>query len=282
MLIDGMALLFRGFYATSYAGQFMRTSRGIPTNAIYGFTKHLFLARKAFRPDYIVCCWDMGGTTFRNELYPPYKANRTDPPSELVPQFSLVKEVVQAFDIPNIGVRGYEADDCIGTLAAKIGNQAETLIVTSDHDYLQLLDDTTKVVMLKKGYHNYHVYHPETLQSELGITPDQIIDLKALMGDSADNYPGVKGIGEKTALKLLKKYRSAEEVVARIDELPNGIRTKIAANVDLLYLSKKLARIDREAPVTFSIPAGQWQLKLEKITGRLNELDFSHLLKLII
>lgn len=137
MLVDGMALLFRGFYATAFRGNFMKTSDGVPTNGIYQFLRYFFDAVKTFEPTHVVCCWDMGSQTFRTELFADYKANRKEPPEELVPQFDLIKEVVAAFDIPNIGIENVEADDCIGTLSQLFKEENDVLILTGDQDILQ-------------------------------------------------------------------------------------------------------------------------------------------------
>src|SRR4051794_2913510 len=161
MLVDGMALLFRAFYATAVTGQFMINSKGIPTNGIHGFVKHLFTAVSSFKPSHLAVCWDMGSKTFRTELFSDYKGNRGDAPIELIPQFDLVKEVVASFDIPNIGLAGYEADDCIGTIAKQSKDFADVSILTGDQDMLQLLDDSISVILLKKGYGNYLVHTPD-------------------------------------------------------------------------------------------------------------------------
>ncbi|KHF40386.1 5'-3' exonuclease, partial [Halalkalibacter okhensis] len=182
LLVDGMALLFRSFYATAMSGYFMVNSKGVPTNAIHGFIKHLFTAVNAHKPTHVICCWDMGSKTYRTELYPEYKANRGEPPAELIPQFDLVKEVVQELDIPNIGLAGFEADDCIGTLAKEMGQHSEVAILTGDQDILQLLDTNISVILLKKGYGNYDVFNEERFYTEKGIRAAQMIDLKALMG----------------------------------------------------------------------------------------------------
>jgi len=219
MLVDGMALLFRAFYATAVTGQFMINSKGIPTNGIHGFVKHLFTAVSSFKPTHLAVCWDMGSKTFRTELFAEYKGNRGEAPVELIPQFDLVKEVVASFDIPNIGLEGYEADDCIGTIANQMKDHAHVSILTGDQDILQLLDDSISVILLKKGYGNYFVHTPQTFFAEKGITPRQMIDLKALMGDTSDNYPGVRGIGEKTALKLLHEFEHVEGIISNLDRL---------------------------------------------------------------
>ncbi len=150
LLVDGMALLIRAFYSTAMSGYFMVNSKGIPTNGIHGFVRHLLTATNTFKPTHVVACWDMGSHTFRNDLYSEYKANRGAPPEELVPQFDLVKEVTEAMDIPNVGEVGYEADDCIGTLANHYKQDSEVYILTGDQDILQLLDQNVNVVLLKK------------------------------------------------------------------------------------------------------------------------------------
>lgn len=151
MIVDGMALLFRAFYATSYGGYIRKTKAGLPTNAVYGFLQYFFDAVSTFEPSHVVCCWDMGKGTFRTEKYDGYKSNRIEAPLELIPQFDLVKEVVAELGVPNIGLAGYEADDCIGTLAACYGGESEVYILTGDHDMLQLVTDNVKVIIMKKA-----------------------------------------------------------------------------------------------------------------------------------
>src|SRR5690606_10761174 len=164
--------------------------------------------------------------------------NRGDAPLELVTQFDLVKEVVADLGVHNVGIVGYEADDCIGTLSHQLSGESEVYILTGDHDMLQLVSDRVKVVIMKKGKLNYAVYDPELLLTERGLTPSQVIDLKGFMGDTSDNYPGVKGIGEKSALKLLQEYETVEGVLANLERLPKGVRAKIEANLDMLHLSR--------------------------------------------
>src|SRR5690625_1375941 len=196
LLVDGMALLFRGFYATAYRGNFMPTNKGLPTNGVYQFLRYLFDAINKFEPNQVICCWDMGSKTFRTDLYDKYKANRKEPPEALIPQFDLVKKIVSAFDMPNIGLENYEADDCIGTLATSYKDKHEVIILTGDHDLLQLVENKVRVAIMLKGQGNYSVYDHNNFYQKKGIYPWQMIDMKGLMGDSSDNYPGVKGIGE--------------------------------------------------------------------------------------
>ena len=234
LLVDGMALLFRAFFANSYGGSVRRTSSGVPVNAIYGFIKYFMDAVQKFEPTHVVCCWDMGSTTFRTTQYDGYKANRPSAPEDLIPQFDLVKEVVESFGVPNIGLAGFEADDCIGTLVKRHSKEAHIYVLSGDHDLLQLVDDRITVVIMKKGQGNYAVYTPEFLHEERQLTPEQIICLKGLMGDTSDNYPGVRGIGEKTAYKLIQEHGSVNGILANLDSLSKTIRAKIEADLDML------------------------------------------------
>ncbi|OMF92799.1 5'-3' exonuclease H3TH domain-containing protein [Paenibacillus sp. FSL R7-0273] len=281
MIVDGMALLFRAFYATSYGGYIRKTKAGLPTNAVYGFLQYFFDAVSTFEPSHVVCCWDMGKGTFRTEKYDGYKSNRIEAPLELIPQFDLVKEVVAELGVPNIGLAGYEADDCIGTLAACYGGESEVYILTGDHDMLQLVTDNVKVIIMKKGRSNYKVYDPAELLEEKGLTPRQVIDLKGFMGDTSDNYPGVKGIGEKTALKLLTEYGSVEGVIENLEALPKGVRSKIEADLDMLHLSRELAEIRCDVPVVCTLAECLWELQRDTAARKFQELEFGSLMHLI-
>lgn len=282
MLVDGMALLFRAFYATAMSNYYMINSKGIPTNGVYGMMKHLFTAIETYQPTHVICCWDMGSKTFRNDLFPDYKANRGAPPEELIPQFDLAKEVVASLDIPNVGQVGIEADDCMGTLSRIYSEDSQVFLLTGDQDLLQLLKPNVNVVLLKKGYGNYAEYHEGSFVEEKGITPEQMIDLKALMGDSSDNYPGVKGIGEKTALKLLLQYGSIEGILENIDKLTKGQKNKIEQDLEMLHLSRKLARIHCEADVDCSLEDALFYINEERMSTKFNELEFKNWEKNIV
>lgn len=281
LLVDGMALLFRAFYATSYSGYIRKTRTGLPTNAVYGFLQYFFDAVDTFRPTHVICCWDMGSQTFRTEQYADYKGNRGEPPEELIPQFDLVKEVVAEMGVPNVGMPGYEADDCIGTLSRRLDGEAEVYILTGDHDLLQLVSDRVKVVIMKKGKRNYAVYDPDALMRERQLTPAQVIDLKGFMGDPADNYPGVKGIGEKTALKLLAEYQSIDGCLENLHQLPKSIRAKIESNLEMLRLSRELATIRLDVPIACDLDQCGWNLRREAAARKFEELEFGGLLKLL-
>ncbi|RLL45434.1 5'-3' exonuclease [Oceanobacillus piezotolerans] len=281
LLVDGMALLFRGFFATSFRGNFMLTKSGVPTNGIYQFMRYFLDAVETFEPTHTICCWDMGSKTFRTELYQDYKGNRGEPPIELIPQFDLVKEVVEAFDMPNIGLENFEADDCIGTLAKAYREEHDVLILTGDQDMLQLVDDGIKVAIMKKGTGNYDVFTVDNFLEKKGITPRQVIDVKGLMGDSADNYPGVKGIGEKTAIKLIQEHESIDQLLENLDNLPKGVQTKIKNNLDMLHMSRTLAEIKCDVPVQCAIDDALWNYNEEKLLKKFDEMEFNHLAKLI-
>jgi 5'-3' exonuclease len=281
LIVDGMALLFRAYYASAASGYIQRTSQGTPTNAVHGFVKYLLDAVKTFSPSHVVCCWDLGSRTFRTELYPAYKGNRPEPPDDLVPQFDLIKDVVDCFNVPNIGITGYEADDCIGTLARKFSEELDVVILTGDQDLLQLVSDRIRVAIMKKGVSNYAVFDLPALLAEKMLAPEQIVDLKGLVGDTSDNYPGVRGIGEKTAVKLLQQYRTIEGILERLDELPAGVRKKIEADLDMLQLSRDLARIRCDVPISCPIESCRWRPDPERIREMFAQLEFKSLMRLI-
>jgi 5'-3' exonuclease len=258
LIVDGMALLFRAFYATAVTGQYMINTKGMPTNGVQGYIKHLLTAAEKILPTHIVVCWDMGGHTFRNDLFPAYKRNREAPPIELIPQFDLAKTATSSFQLPNIGVAGFEADDCIGTIA-KRERPKKVTILTGDRDLLQLLDKHVDVMLLKKGYGNYASYTYETFYEEYGVTPKQFIDVKALMGDPSDGYPGVKGIGEKTAFKLIQTFGSIEGILQNLSSLSPAQKKKIEADLDNLFLSRKLAAIHCDAPLDWDREQARWE-----------------------
>ncbi|MDX5474330.1 MAG: 5'-3' exonuclease [Bacillaceae bacterium] len=277
LLIDGMALLFRSFYATSVYNRFMYTSTGIPTNGVQGFVKHMLTSIETFEPTHVVCCWDMGSKTFRTEMFDDYKANRPAPPEQLIPQFDLVKEVVESFDIPNIGLEGYEADDCIGTIAKMYRDDAEIMILTGDQDILQLLDEKISVALIKNGYGNYEVHSPDSFFEKKGLTPTQLIDLKAIMGDPSDNYPGVKGIGEKTATKLLLEHNTIEGILENLSNLTKSQQKKFEESLELLHLSRELAEIKCDVPVACTLDTAEITFSKDKIYTKFDELEFTTL-----
>lgn len=281
LLVDGMALLFRAYYATATSGYIRRTKSGIPTNAIYGFIRYFWDAVQNFDPSHVVCCWDLGGKTFRGEHFSAYKGNRPEAPDDLVPQFSLIRDVMDSMGVPNIGAEGYEADDCIGTLAAKFSQDMDVMVLSGDHDLLQLVSDRTTVIIMKKGHGNYKVYTPESLYEERQLRPRQIIDVKALMGDASDNYPGVRGIGEKTAHKLIQEYGSIEGILDNLDQISKSVRAKIEADLEMMHLSRKLAEIYCEAPVACALENCELSLNEQSVVDKFEELEMKSLCHLL-
>lgn len=248
LLADGNSMLFRAYYATAY-GRPMTTAQGLPTNAVFGFVQMIQKAIETVEPDSVLIAFDAGKHTFRHDLYPEYKGGRKPAPDDLVPQFQMVRDCLDAFGIRWVEMADIEADDLIGTVSKK-NPDFSTYILSSDHDLLQLIDETTSVLLMKKGISEMDVMTPAVLKEQMGIEPLQIIDMKGLMGDKSDNIPGIPGIGEKTALKLLGEYGTVEEVIAHEDELKGALYKKVSSSHESALLSKKLATIRRDVDVT--------------------------------
>ena len=240
LLIDGNSVLFRGFYATCY-GNIMKTSKGVYTNAIYAFANMLNKALKMIEPDYCAVAFDKGKHTFRHDIAPDYKGGRKETPEELVPQFAIAREMIQAYGIPYIELDNIEADDIIGSLAKKY--KIDTCILSSDRDMLQLIDDTTSVYVMHKGMSEIAKMDEVALKDEYGLKPYQIIDYKGLAGDKSDNIKGVEGVGDKTAVKLLNDYDTCEGIYEHIDEIKGKLQEKLIRDKDSCFLSKRLATI---------------------------------------
>ncbi len=250
LLVDGNSMLFRAYYATAYGAR-MTTSQGLPTNAVFGFANMLQKAIEMTEPDSILIAFDAGKHTFRHDLYPEYKGGRKPAPDDLVPQFGMVRDYLDAFGIRWVEMQDIEADDLIGTMSLQ-SPEYETKILSSDHDLLQLIDDTTHVLLMKKGLTEFDEMTVEKMKEEMGIEPLQIIDMKGLMGDHSDNIPGIPGVGEKTALKLLQQYGTVENVLEHQDELKGALQKKVIAGHDSALLSKRLATIQRDVTLDFT------------------------------
>ena len=246
LLIDGNSVLFRAFYATYY-GNIMKTSKGVYTNAVYAFANMLNKAIKMIQPDYCAVAFDKGKHTFRHDLVPDYKAGRRETPEELVSQFQLVREMLDAYDLPYFEFDTIEADDIIGSLAKKYN--IETCILSSDRDMLQLIDDTTSVYVMRKGMSDIAKMDEAALKEEYGLKPYQIIDYKGLAGDKSDNIKGVEGVGDKTAVKLLNDYDTCEGVYEHIDEIKGKLKEKLIKDKESCFISKTLARIKTDVDI---------------------------------
>lgn len=250
--IDGNSLLHRAFYAMPL----LSNKKGVYTNAIFGFMNMLIRLKKDYEPCSLILAFDRKAPTFRHKAYKDYKATRQKAPEELVPQFDLIKDLARLLEIPTYELDGYEADDILGSLAKVADdNKQPLMIVTGDKDELQLVSDYTSVLLTIRGISETKRYDKQLLMDEYGLTPEQFVDMKGLMGDSSDNIPGVKGIGQKTAIKLLKEYGSLENVLDNIDNLSGK---KLKENLTIYrhhaLLSKDLATIRRDVPLEFNLP----------------------------
>ena len=252
ILVDGNNLLFRSYFATAYTGNTMRNSKGFPTNGLYGLVNMLNKIIREEKPEYMLVAFDKG-KTFRHEKYLDYKGGRNETPDDLKRQFSVAKKLVPLMGIKCFEIDNYEADDIIGTYSkmALIDPEFETTIVSSDKDLLQLINEETEVKLLKQK--DYIRMNEETFMDTYGIKPIRMIDLKGLMGDASDNIPGVKGIGEKTALKLLQEYDSLENVYDNIDNIKGATKQKLIDGKESAFMSKDIATIYNEVPVIYSL-----------------------------
>nr|WP_269847116.1 DNA polymerase I [Paenibacillus sonchi] len=246
ILIDGNNIIYRAFFAmpplTNTAGQ--------QTNAVYGFTTMLLRLIEEHKPTHMIVAFDAGKITFRHEGYEDYKGGRQKTPPELSEQFPMLKELLRNLGVPQFEIDGYEADDIIGSISREADEAGrKVMIVSGDKDMLQLASEHTTVALVRKGVTEVEMYGPRQIREKYDLTPQQIIDLKGLMGDASDNIPGVPGVGEKTALKLLQQFGSVEGVLAGTDELKGKMKEKLEEHADSAIMSKKLATIYREVPL---------------------------------
>ena len=247
LLVDGNSMLFRAYYATVY-GRPMSTSNGIPTNAVFGFSNMLSKAVEIIQPDYLCVAFDSAKKNFRHELFPEYKGGRKETPEDLVVQFGIVREFLDAYKIARYEKEGIEADDIIGTLSYA-HPECEVAILSSDRDLLQIIDSTTSVYLMKKGISELEKMDEAALYEKYEITPPQIVDLKGLMGDASDNIPGIPSVGEKTAIKLLKQFETVEGVIEHVSEIKGKLHDTIVNYQQQAMLSKQLATICKTADV---------------------------------
>jgi len=278
-MVDGNNLLFRSYYATAYNGNFMKNSKGFPTNALFGFVNMINKIIQEEKPVYMIVAFDKG-KTFRHEKYDFYKGGRSETPDELKMQFPYAKEILTAMGIKYYEIDNYEADDIIGTFSKYCdmpGDDYEGLIVSSDKDLLQLISSQVEIKLLKSK--DYIRYNETNFKEEWGIDPVNIIDLKALMGDSSDNIPGVKGIGEKTALKLLKEYKTLNGIYENIDNIKGSLHDKLVSDKTNAYMSYEIATIYKDVPMEISIPDIKYLGPNEKLSTIYEDLEFYSFLK---
>src|SRR5919108_179370 len=276
ILIDAHSLIYRAFFALPP----MSTSDGRVTNAVYGFTSMLAIVL-ASRPDYAAAAFDVGAPTFRSQEYQEYKAGRRAMPDDLRPQMEMVREVLDAFSIPIYGVEGFEADDVIGTLARIAEERGHAVtIVSGDLDCLQLVSESVEALVPRRGITDTFVYGPDQVRQRYGFEPPQLIDFKALRGDTSDNIPGVPGVGDKTAAKLVQDYVTVEALLDRVEELPEGrLKTSLKANADKVRLGKRMVTIVKDVPVELELERARWtRYDYDKARHVFDHLEFRQLL----
>ena len=280
ILVDGNNLMFRSYYATAYTGNIMRNSKGFPTNALYGFTSMINKIIEEEKPEYMAVAFDIG-KNFRHEKYDHYKEGRRETPEDLKVQMPYARKILEAMGIKHYEVENFEADDIIGTIAAMADKDPEfdATIVSSDRDLLQLISDVVDVKLLKqKGFIRYN---KETFKDDYGIDPIRIIDLKALSGDASDNVPGVKGIGEKTALKLLQEYGTLENIYANIDLIKGATHERLVNDRDSAFFSKDICTIYREVPLEDTLDNMKYMGRNDSLDELFADLEFYSFLKKI-
>ncbi|MET3943134.1 DNA polymerase-1 [Paenibacillus sp. PvP094] len=277
ILIDGNSIIYRAFFAMPP----LTNSKGLHTNAVYGFTTMLLRLLEEHKPTHVMVAFDAGKVTFRHEGYQEYKGGREKTPPELSEQFPLLKELLQGLGIAQFELAGFEADDIIGTLTKRADEAGrQVLVVSGDKDMLQLASEHVHIGLTRKGVTDIELYDPAQIKERYGLTPLQIIDLKGLMGDASDNIPGIPGVGEKTALKLLHQFGSVEEVLNGTGELKGKMKEKIETHAEDARMSKELATIHREVPLEQTWDDMQFAgLKEEQAGPALAKLEFKSLLE---
>ena len=284
ILIDGHSLAYRAFFAMMNTPLSVRHDDGTEelTGAVFAFTNMLLKVWASEKPDYIAVAFDVG-RTFRDDIYPDYKGTREKMPDDLGNQIKRIQQMVQAFDIPIFTADGFEADDVLGTLSHRAsGEGLNVVIVTGDRDSLQLVNPRVKVLTSKQRFDDILVYDEALVLENYGVRVDQFIDYKALLGDTSDNVPGVKGIGEKTAVALLNTYGNLDAIYAKLDEVkPTRAKTALEAGKDSAYLSKTLVTIKTDVPLDVDWEACKAEADYNRVLSLLRELRFESLIKRI-
>ncbi|EUJ23057.1 DNA polymerase I [Listeria grandensis FSL F6-0971] len=278
VLIDGNSIANRAFYALPL----LSNEKGVYTNAVYGFAMMIMNVLEKEQPNHVLVAFDAGKTTFRHSQYKEYKGGRQKTPSELSEQFPFIRELLDAYSIPRYELPNYEADDIIGTITKQAEKDGlEVVIITGDRDLTQLASEKTTVYITKKGITDMEQNTPASLKEKYDLTPEQIIDMKGLMGDSSDNIPGIPGVGEKTALKLLHQFGTVEEVLANADKISGKkLQEKVVDNKESAIMSKELATINTDSPIEMKVTDTKYAgYDIEKVVPLLKELGFATILK---
>ncbi len=281
-LIDGSSYIFRAFFAIPP----LSNAAGLPTNAIFGFTNILLKLLKQHRPEYVVVALDAGRETFRNEMFADYKSNRPEAPAELVPQFPYFRKILDALNLPLLELPGYEADDIIATLCDTMSGQGcEVVVVSSDKDLMQLVTDGIRLLDSAKD----RWIGAEQVREKFGVAPEQVIEVMGLMGDAVDNIPGVKGIGEKTAIALIQQFQNLENLFDHLAEVEQmrlrgaaRVRNILAEGKQAAFLSRDLATVKRDVPIEMGLESLRaYPPDIDKARILFTELGFTNLLKLL-
>jgi len=282
LLVDANSLANRAFYALPP----LSTMQGVPTGAVYGFLTMLFKLIDEMEPGYIVCAFDHPSPTFRHEEFEEYKATRKPSPEEFKEQIPLLKEALSVLNIPYVELPGFEGDDIIGTLACRYSQEGVPVtILSGDKDCLQLVEDDREVIIFVRGISETKRYDRDAVIRDMGISPEQVPDFKALAGDPSDNIPGVKGIGEKTALKLLQEFGTLENIYANIDKVtPERIRSLLEEQKDIAFLSKELAKISCDVPCYVDLEEARWEgpKDVDRVKEYFESMEFRSLLKRLV
>jgi len=281
LIIDGSALLHRAYHALPR----LSTKEGIVINAVYGFTSVLIKILKELKPTYVAVAFDLPTPTFRHKEFKEYKAQRPKQPQELYDQIPLVKEILESFQIPVYEKEGYEADDIIATICVKNkeeNKEIENIILTGDLDTLQLVDKQTSVLAFKKGISETILYNEDKIRERFNLEPTQLVDYKALRGDPSDNIPGVRGIGEKIAAELIRKFGSLEKIYEKKEEIRAKIREILEKNKEIAEKSKNLVTLCKNVPLDFKLEEAKFKkYDMERISKVFQKLEFQSLLKRI-
>lgn len=277
LLLDGNAIIHRAYHAIPP----LTNDDGVQTNAVYGFVSTLFTVLEKFQPEYIVASFDVAGKNFRHDLFPEYKAKRKETPEDLVPQFDLVRDIVRSLGITIMEKEGFEADDVIGTIATHMDSDVDVIIVTGDKDTLQLVNDHVRVFTMSRGLHDMVLYDQGLVRDKMGVSVEQIIDYKGLRGDTSDNIPGVKGIGEKTAVDLLGQYHDLDHIYAHLTDIKESVRKKLEADKERAYLSRTLGtiRTDVSLPILDLERMRTSQMTFEQARPVFHTFGFNSLLR---
>lgn len=284
LILDANSILHRAFYALPP----LTTKSGQSTNALYGFLLAFFKALKETQPDYIASCFDFPAPTFRHQKFKEYKITRPPTPKDLVSQIKILKEIMNDFQIPVFEKEGFEADDLIGTICNFVSEgEIEKIIVSGDRDVLQLVDKKTKVYLFKKGVKEITLFDEEKVKEEFNdLSPKQLIDFKALVGDRSDNIPGIAGVGPKVALKLIKEFETIENLYKALESenknFEKKLKKKICNQKEKAILSKQLIEIKKDVPIEFKLEKCKWgNFDEEKVIQTLKKLEFYSLLQKI-